>query len=49
MNKLQAPEGHIFQHRQTGEILGKTIYLGINDSPENYQLIEDVSIDEEEN
>lgn len=33
---LVADEGKTFARKEDNEILGTTLYLGINDSPDNY-------------
>lgn len=33
---LVADEGNTFARKEDNEILGATLYLGINDSPDNY-------------
>ena len=35
-NKITAGEGKIFASKETGEIVAKTLYLGIVDSADNY-------------
>ena len=46
MNKLVAKEGKIFKNKLTGEILGFELYLGKNDSIDNYEEV-DKPVEEE--
>lgn len=44
ITKLVASIGHIFRDKSTGELLGKELWLGVGDSPDNY---EEVAYDED--
>ena len=39
MNKLIAKEGKVFKNKLTGEMLGFELYLGKEDSIDNYEEI----------
>ena len=39
MNKLVAKEGQVFKNKLTGEMLGAELYLGIQDSIDNYEEV----------
>ena len=46
MNKLVAKEGNVFKNKLTGEMLGAELYLGKNDSIDNYEQV-DKPVEEE--
>jgi len=39
INKYEAEQGFIFRNKSTGDELGSVLYLGINDSIDNYDQI----------
>lgn len=40
LNKITAEEGYVFKSKESGEIIGNVIYLGKNDSADNYEEVE---------
>ena len=46
MNKIVAKEGKVFKNKLTGEVLGFELYLGKNDSIDNYEQV-DKPVEEE--
>ena len=46
MNKLIAKEGKVFKNKLTGEMLGFELYLGKEDSIDNYEQV-DKPVEEE--
>jgi hypothetical protein len=42
MEILIAPDGYVYALKSDNTIYGKRISLGINDSPDNWELIEEI-------
>ena len=40
LRKFVADEGKVWKHKPTGVILSNELYLGINDSIDNYEQVE---------
>ena len=41
LRKFIAEEGKVFKHKITGDILSNELYLGINDSIDNYEQVDE--------
>ena len=41
LRKFVAEEGKVFKHKITGDILSNELYLGINDSIDNYEQVDE--------
>ena len=39
LRKFVAEEGKVWKHKVTGDILSNELYLGINDSIDNYEQV----------
>jgi hypothetical protein len=39
LKKYNAANGYVFKHKESGNILSEVLYLGINDSIENYEEV----------
>lgn len=48
MRELIAPDGYVYALKSDNMIYGKRIYLGTNDSDENWELIEEKIIEKDE-
>ena len=42
LNYHKADEGKAWKHKATGEILSSELYLGKEDSKDNYEQVEDI-------
>ena len=41
LRKIVAKQGKVFKHKITGDILSNELYLGINDSIDNYEQVDE--------
>ena len=41
LRKFVADEGKVWKHKVTGDILSNELYLGINDSIDNYEQVDE--------
>ena len=45
LRKFVAEQGKVFKHKITGDILSGELYLGINDSIDNYEQVDEPKVE----
>lgn len=45
LRKFVAEEGKVWKHKVTGDILSNELYLGINDSIDNYEQVDEPKVE----
>lgn len=46
LRKFVAEAGKVWKHKITGDILSNELYLGINDTIDNYEQVDDLQVEE---